>query len=124
VNKTILNHCLLGSCSTLVEPLETLPEGLEIVPISKALIHQHVAFTSTLVLLESYQTLRNDAKVCRINIFNLKLRLIAHRQPTTYRYGHNGYRARPSAIPTHEWLEATTIRGLRTGEQAPARKSR
>jgi hypothetical protein len=78
VNKTILNHCLLGSCSTLVEPLETLPEGLEIVPISKALIHQHVAFTPTRALLALYKTLRNDAKGCRINTFNLKLRLITH----------------------------------------------
>ena len=120
--KTLLSQCLLAPLWW--NPWKRFPGGLEIVPISKALVHQHVAFTSTLALLALYQTLRNDAKVCRMNIHNLKLHLITHRQPTTHRYGHNGYRARPPAIPTHEWLEATTIRGLGTGEQAPSRKSR
>lgn len=114
----------LGVAPLWWNPWKRFPRGLEIVPITKALIHLHVAFTSTVALLAPYQTLRNDTKVCRMNIFNLKLHLITHRQHTTYHYEHNGYRARPPAIPTHEWLEASAIRGLRTGLQAPTRKSR
>ena len=82
---------------------------------------RRIRFNTSLLAL--HKTLCNGAKVCRIIYCILRRHLITHHQPTIRRHRHNGNRARSSAVHTHEWLEATTIRGLGTGEQAPARKS-
>ena len=116
--KTLLSQCLLAPLWW--NPWKRFPRGLEIVPISKALTHQ----TRRIHFNTLHKSLCNGAKVCRINTLNFEHHLITHHQPTTHHHGHNGHRARPRAVHTYEWLEATTIRGLGTGEQASARKSR